>query len=104
MIKELTGNLPSAEEITRFIQARAANLPSADEIARFIQGRGGERDVFPGVALFGAGLLVGAGLALLFAPSSGEELRETLGRKMGAMTEERWPDEEREPAANGTPA
>ena len=104
MMKELAGSLPSAEDIARFIQARSTNLPSAEDIARFIQGRNADRDVFPGVALFGAGLLVGAGLALLFAPSSGEELRETLGRKMGAMTEERWPDEEREPAGNGSPA
>ena len=104
MMKELAGSLPSAEEITRFIQARAASLPSAEEIARFVQGRGAERDIFPGVALFGAGLLVGAGLALLFAPSSGEELRETIGRKVGGMAEERWPDDEREPAGNGAPA
>jgi len=31
--------------------------------------------------VFGAGLLVGAGLALLFAPSSGRELREEIGER-----------------------
>jgi gas vesicle protein len=32
----------------------------------------------PSLALFGAGLLVGAGLALLLAPTSGRELREEI--------------------------
>lgn len=99
MIREMAGSLPSMKEL-------AGSLPSAEDLARYLQGRSADRDIFPSLALFGAGLLVGAGLALLLAPSSGEELRETLGRKMeGMMGEERWPDQEQsEPVGNGSPA
>ncbi len=38
--------------------------------------------VLPALGVFGAGLLVGAGLALLFAPKSGNELRSDIGRRM----------------------
>jgi hypothetical protein len=76
--KEFTRNLP---EFTR-------NLPSSEEIIRALglharRSTGG--DIVPSVALFGAGLLVGAGLALLFAPSSGRELREELGERAAEL-------------------
>jgi hypothetical protein len=58
------------------------NLPSTDDILRALgQNRRAGNDILPGLALFGAGLLVGAGLALLFAPSSGEELRAEIGER-----------------------
>jgi hypothetical protein len=47
------------------------------------------RDPFSTVALFGVGVLVGAGLALLFAPTSGEKLRSEIGSRaddLGART------------------
>lgn len=64
--KEITRQLPSTEEIIRFLglQARQSHL-----------------DVGPGIAVFGAGILVGAGLALLFAPTSGRELRDEIGER-----------------------
>ena len=37
--------------------------------------------VLPGVALFGAGLLVGAGVALLFAPQDGASLRKLIRKR-----------------------
>jgi gas vesicle protein len=37
--------------------------------------------LFPVIGIFGAGILVGAGVALMFAPKSGAMLREDLGRK-----------------------
>lgn len=67
-----------ASDVTR-------NLPSADEVLRSIglqRARGTSGEMLGGVAVFGAGLLVGAGLALLFAPSSGAETREHLGAKV----------------------
>jgi hypothetical protein len=69
--KELTRNLPSTEEIIRALglQARRTN----------------GSDVVPSVALFGAGVLVGAGLALLFAPTSGRELREEIGERAAEL-------------------
>ncbi len=56
----------------------ARNLPSTDDLIRALGLRRNTTDVVPSVALFGAGLLVGAGLALLFAPTTGRELREGL--------------------------
>jgi hypothetical protein len=44
-------------------------------------------DVVAGVSLFAAGLLVGAGLGLLFAPSSGERLRADLNEKVTDLRE-----------------
>ena len=68
--KEFTRNLPSTEDLIR---------------ALGLQTRRSNGDVVPSVALFGAGLLVGAGLALLFAPSSGRELREELGERAAEL-------------------
>ena len=63
------------------------NLPSADEILRTIglqRARNGS-DLLGGVAVFGAGILVGAGLALLFAPAAGSEVREQIGSRIDEM-------------------
>ncbi len=60
------------------------NLPSTDEVLRAIglqTRRSAAADIMPSVALFGAGMLVGAVLALLFAPTSGEELRGELSER-----------------------
>ncbi len=40
------------------------------------------------VGLLGLGLVVGAALGLLWAPQSGRELRETVGRKIKNSTDE----------------
>lgn len=38
--------------------------------------------VLPAVGMFAVGLVVGAGLGLLFAPKKGSELRSDLGQKL----------------------
>jgi hypothetical protein len=71
-----------------FSKEFARNLPSTEEIIRALglhSRRGNGSELVPGVALFGAGLLVGAGLALLFAPSSGRELREEIGERASEL-------------------
>jgi len=58
------------------------NLPSTDDIIRALGLRSYQQtNYMSGWALFGAGILVGAGLALLFAPTSGRELRDELGER-----------------------
>ena len=42
-------------------------------------------DMVPTMAAFGIGILVGAGVALLFAPASGEDLREELSEQFGDL-------------------
>ena len=61
----------------------ARNLPSAEDVIRALglETRG-RTDLVPSVALFGAGLLVGAGLAL--AATSGRQLREIGGHRRPA--------------------
>lgn len=71
--KEFTRNLPSAEDLIHALGLHAR--------------RSSGSDMLPSVALFGAGLLVGAGLALLFAPTSGRELREELGERASELRE-----------------
>jgi gas vesicle protein len=66
------------------------NLPSAEEVLRTLglqRARSGGGELLGGIAVFGAGMLVGAGLALLFAPASGSETREQLGSKIGEVKE-----------------
>ena len=43
--------------------------------------------ILPAMAIFGAGILVGAGLGLLFAPKPGRELRDDLRRNAGDLGE-----------------
>lgn len=55
------------------------------------------------LTVFGVGLLVGAGAALLLAPKSGQELRDALGerlRKLGEQPEEAEETEEPADTAN----
>ena len=40
--------------------------------------------VLPGVGLFAVGIIVGAGLGLLFAPKSGAELRSDLADRLSS--------------------
>ncbi|MCO5166369.1 MAG: YtxH domain-containing protein [Planctomycetes bacterium] len=41
--------------------------------------------VLPAIGLFGVGVIVGAGLGMLFAPKSGDELRHDLSQRAGDL-------------------
>ncbi len=92
---DISNNIPSAEEILRSLGLKKSdlleNLPSRDDVLRALGSGIGTRrrssDVLPGLALFGAGILVGAGLALLFAPQSGQELREEVSERVDEFRE-----------------
>lgn len=43
--------------------------------------------LMPALGVFGAGLLVGAGLGLLFAPKAGDQLRSDLRGRVGGVAE-----------------
>jgi len=61
------------------------NLTGVEDFIRALgmqRSRRTEQDILPSLALFGAGLLVGAALALLLTPVSGPELREELGERV----------------------
>ena len=68
----------------------AGNMPTADDVIRALglqqyRPRSSSNEMVPSLALFGAGLLVGAGLALLLAPTSGRELREEITDRAGEL-------------------
>jgi len=73
-MKELSSSIPSVDDLIRAIGLHTRN-------------GGTTSHMIPGLALFGAGILVGAGLALLLAPTTGEELREDLSERVDALRE-----------------
>jgi hypothetical protein len=81
-IEELLQSLPSREDIASAVglQARSNSFSNSS-------------DLLPMLGLFGTGMLFGAGLALLFAPKSGPELRQDLSEKA-----QEWGNQAREAA------
>jgi gas vesicle protein len=67
-LETLLQSLPSREDL-----ASAVGLESRQSRAL---------DIIPALSLFGTGMLFGAGLALLFAPKSGQEMRRDLSQTM----------------------
>ncbi len=65
-----------------------SSLPSKEEIAEALIGRthnaGG--DVLTALGIFGTGMLLGAGLALLLAPKSGHDLRQDLVERLSEVS------------------
>ncbi|MEO8603693.1 MAG: YtxH domain-containing protein [bacterium] len=83
-----------AKELARHLPELTRHLPSSvptntDELIRLVglQRARGADAMLPGLALFGAGLLVGAGLALLLAPTTGKELRDGIGERASDLKE-----------------
>jgi len=77
------GNTMTLEDI---LQA----LPSKNDMAGVIgleQRRTTTQDASAALGLFGTGMLVGAGLALLFAPKPGQDLRRDIAQKVSAGVE-----------------
>jgi hypothetical protein len=65
-------------------------LPSKNDMAGIIgleQRRTMTQDASAAIGLFGTGMLVGAGLALLFAPKPGQDLRRDIAEKVTAGVE-----------------
>ncbi len=62
-------------------------LPTREDIAAAmgLQLRASTTDLFSAFGFFSAGLLLGAGLALLFAPQPGDEMRRDIAEKVEAI-------------------
>lgn len=75
---------------------RKAQMERLDKILdRMNLQRKGKYDMrLPALGLFGLGLAVGAGLGVLFAPKSGEEIRSEAREKLPGMGGERRGQEE----------
>jgi YtxH-like protein len=73
--------------MTKIADTLADSLPTREAVINAIglaSRRSTSAELASVLSIFGAGLLVGAGLALLFAPKTGEELRRDLGDRLGA--------------------
>jgi hypothetical protein len=68
-LEDIVNALPSREDI-----AAAAGL----QARRSVSG-----DLASALSIFAAGIILGAGLALLFAPKAGEEIRRELAERVG---------------------
>jgi len=95
-MKEFMNNLPSKEDIAEILfklkdLTGNLNLPSKDELlsnAGLRTRSTTTEDVLMGLGMFGAGILVGAGIALMFAPKSGRELRQDLSERASELRDE----------------
>ena len=69
----------------------AENLPTREDLVNAIgvaSRRSTTSDLASVIGVFGAGLLIGAGLALLFAPKTGTEMRRELGERMSSLRDD----------------
>lgn len=63
-------------------------LPSREDIATAIGLRtraSTTGDIFTAFGIFGTGMMLGAGLALLFAPKAGHQIRDDIAKKVGEI-------------------
>lgn len=72
-IEDILQSLPSREEIAKALGRNSSSWTGSSSAS----------DLLPALGIFGTGMLFGAGLALLFTPKSGTELRRDLSEKMG---------------------
>jgi len=70
-IEDILRALPSKEDIASAVGLEARSAPTGDLLTAF--------------AIFGAGMILGAGLGLLFAPKAGQEMRHDLAEKAGEL-------------------
>ncbi len=72
-IEDILQALPSKEDIASAVGLQTRSSTTGDMLAAF--------------AIFGTGMILGAGLALLFAPKSGDEIRHDIAEKVGEIGE-----------------
>ena len=72
-IEDILQALPSKEDIASAVGLQARASTTGDMLTSF--------------AIFGTGMILGAGLALLFAPKAGHEIRHDIAEKVGEIGE-----------------
>jgi hypothetical protein len=83
-VSSMTSNM------TKLAESLAENLPTREDVINAIglaTRRSSASELSTVIGAFGAGMLIGAGLALLFAPRTGEELRREIGERVSSFTE-----------------
>jgi hypothetical protein len=74
-IEDILQALPSKEDVASAVGLKAPASTTGDILTAF--------------GIFGAGIFLGAGLALLFAPKAGHEIRRDIAEKVGEMGDHR---------------
>lgn len=90
-MKDIMSNFPTREDIAEIMSKMrdlTGTLPSKDELARAVGLQPRSDDMLLPLTMFGAGILVGAAVALLFAPKAGRELREDLNDRARELREQ----------------
>jgi len=72
-IEDILAALPSKEDIASAVGLEARSSATGDMLTAF--------------GIFGTGMILGAGLALLFAPKAGHEIRHDIAEKVGEIGE-----------------
>ena len=72
-IEDILAALPSKEDIASAVGLEARSSATGDMLTAF--------------GIFGTGMILGAGLALLFAPKAGHEIRHDIVEKVGEIGE-----------------
>jgi hypothetical protein len=72
-IEDILRALPSKEDIASAVGLEARSSTTGDMLTAF--------------AIFGTGMILGTGLALLFAPKAGHEMRRDIAEKVGDIRE-----------------
>jgi hypothetical protein len=70
-IEDILAALPSKEDIAGAVGLEPQTSPSGDMLRTF--------------GIFGAGIILGAGLALVFAPKAGDAIRHDIVEKVGEV-------------------
>jgi YtxH-like protein len=70
-IEDILRALPSKEDIASAVGLQARSSTTGDMLTAF--------------SIFGTGMILGAGLALLFAPKAGNEIRHDIADKVGEI-------------------
>jgi hypothetical protein len=78
-------NLSVQDLIDAFSGAKEAArdaLPTRDQVLHALGGKPADDALMSSFGIFAAGIVLGAGLAVLFAPRPGAEIREAIGEKI----------------------
>jgi hypothetical protein len=79
-------NLTVKDLVDAFAGAKDAAreaLPTREQVLRALGGKPADDAMMSSFGIFAAGIVLGAGLAMLFSPKPGAEIREAIGEKIG---------------------
>ncbi len=81
-------NLSMKDLIDAFAGAKESareSLPTRDQLMQALGTKPADDTMMSSFGIFAAGIVLGAGLAVLFAPRPGSEVREAIGEKISNL-------------------